>query len=46
MNDIVNEDKVEWLSKRFYNSNYNIEELMKDIFSSDWFYEEKIFHLK
>jgi len=41
VNDIVNEDKVEWLSKRFYNSNYNIEELMKDIFSSDWFYEEK-----
>lgn len=41
VNDNVDADKVEWLSKRFYNSNYNIAELMKDIFSSDWFYNEK-----
>lgn len=41
VNDAVDKDKVEWLSKRFYNSNYNIAELMKDIFNSDWFYDEK-----
>jgi uncharacterized protein (DUF1800 family) len=41
VNDNVDDEKVESLSKRFYNSNYNISSLMKDIFSSDWFYEEK-----
>ncbi|MCX6208889.1 MAG: DUF1800 domain-containing protein [Bacteroidetes bacterium] len=41
VNDVVDKDKVDWLSKRFYNSDYNIAELMKDIFSSDWFYDEK-----
>lgn len=32
---------VDWLAKRFYDSNYDISALMKDIFSSDWFYDEK-----
>lgn len=41
VNDIVDKDKVDWLSKRFFNSNYNIAELMRDIFNSDWFYDEK-----
>lgn len=41
VNDDIDKDKVEWLSKRFYQSNYNIAELMKDIFTSDWFYSEK-----
>lgn len=41
VNDNVDDEKVESLSKRFYYSNYNISSLMKDIFSSDWFYEAK-----
>jgi uncharacterized protein (DUF1800 family) len=41
VNDNVDYEKVEWLSKRFYNNNYNISDLMKDIFSSDWFYDAK-----
>ncbi len=41
VNDIIDNDKVDWLSKKFYSSNYNIAELMKDIFNSDWFYDEK-----
>ena len=41
VNDNVDNEKVEWLAKRFYNSSYNISELMKDIFASDWFYEAK-----
>jgi uncharacterized protein (DUF1800 family) len=41
VNDTVDEAKVEWLASRFYQSNYNIQSLMNDIFSSDWFYEAK-----
>lgn len=37
----VDEEKVKWLSDRFYHSNYNIQLLMLDIFSSAWFYDEK-----
>ena len=33
--------KVDWLADRFYQSNYNIAALLKDIFTSDWFYDEK-----
>ncbi len=33
-------DKIEWLANRFY-QHYNIESLMTDIFTSDWFYSEK-----
>jgi len=32
---------VQWLADRFYNSDYNISKLMEDIFTSDWFYDEK-----
>jgi uncharacterized protein (DUF1800 family) len=39
VNDSVDNERVEWLGKRFYNSNYNISDLMKDIFNSDWFYD-------
>jgi len=31
---------VEVLAKHFYESNYNIEKLLRKIFSSDWFYDE------
>ena len=41
VNEVVDKAKVEWLSKRFYQSDYNISQLMEDIFTSDWFYEEK-----
>jgi uncharacterized protein (DUF1800 family) len=40
VNDTIDADKVEWLSNRFYQSNYNITSLMTDIFTSDWFYSE------
>ncbi|UAY52344.1 DUF1800 domain-containing protein [Ferruginibacter albus] len=42
---LVNEDidstKVDWLAKRFHQSNYDIKKLLTDIFTADWFYEEK-----
>jgi uncharacterized protein (DUF1800 family) len=34
-------EKTEWLANRFYNSNYDISKLLEDIFTSDWFYDEK-----
>ena len=34
-------EKVEWLGNRFFNSGYNIKNLLEDIFTSDWFYAEK-----
>ena len=37
----VDESKVDWLADRFYQSNYNIGGLMRDIFTSDWFYDQK-----
>ncbi|MGC4101398.1 DUF1800 domain-containing protein [Ferruginibacter sp.] len=41
VNDQVDDAKVEWLAGRFYQSGYDIKKLMEDIFTSDWFYEEK-----
>jgi uncharacterized protein (DUF1800 family) len=41
VNEQVDEEKVNWLSNRFYQGNYNIQSLMQDIFTSDWFYHEK-----
>jgi uncharacterized protein (DUF1800 family) len=41
VNDEVDKDKAEWLAARFHQSNYNLGQLMNDIFLSDWFYEEK-----
>lgn len=32
---------IAWLSDRFYKSRYNIASLLEDIFTSDWFYDEK-----
>lgn len=34
-------EKTEWLANRFYNNNYDILKLLEDIFTSDWFYDEK-----
>jgi uncharacterized protein (DUF1800 family) len=41
VNEKVDEDKQQWLSKRFYASNYDVKELLNDIFTSSWFYDEK-----
>ena len=41
VNEELDESKVTWLSERFYQGNYNIQSLINDIFSSDWFYDEK-----
>jgi uncharacterized protein (DUF1800 family) len=41
VNDKTDEEKVNWLADRFYNSTYDIGKLMEDIFTSDWFYDEK-----
>jgi uncharacterized protein (DUF1800 family) len=41
VNDTVDKEKTEWLADRFYKSGYNIAQLMEDIFTSDWFYDEK-----
>lgn len=41
VNEKVDEEKVNWLAERFYANNYEIGKLVEDIFTSDWFYEEK-----
>ncbi|MEO5681849.1 MAG: DUF1800 domain-containing protein [Chitinophagaceae bacterium] len=41
VNPAVDADKIDWLANRFYQNNYNIEGLMTDIFTSDWFYSEQ-----
>lgn len=41
VNEQADTEKVEWLADRFYKSNYDISGLIEDIFSSDWFYDEK-----
>ncbi len=37
----INPEHIETLAKNFYESDYNIEKLMREIFTSDWFYDEK-----
>ncbi|HTB99503.1 MAG TPA: DUF1800 domain-containing protein [Ferruginibacter sp.] len=41
VNDDVDDEKVNLLADRFYQSNYDIKKLMEDIFTSNWFYDEK-----
>ena len=41
VNEQVDNVKVEWLADRFYRNDYDISKLLEDIFTSDWFYEEK-----
>lgn len=41
VNEQVDEQKVNQLADVFYNSNYDISKLMRAIFTSDWFYDEK-----
>ena len=41
VNENVDENQVKLLADKFFNDNYNITNLMKSIFESDWFYEAK-----
>jgi uncharacterized protein (DUF1800 family) len=41
VNDKADDAKIDWLSNRFYSNGYDIKKLLEDIFTSDWFYEEK-----
>ena len=41
VNDNADQKKVEWLGARFYQNDYDISKLMQDIFTSDWFYDER-----
>ncbi len=41
VSEIPDAEKIQWLADRFYNSDYQISRLMEDVFTSDWFYEEK-----
>jgi uncharacterized protein (DUF1800 family) len=41
VNDMTDDTHVSWLAERFYNNNYDIKKLLEDIFTSDWFYDEK-----
>ncbi|MEL6720264.1 MAG: DUF1800 domain-containing protein [Bacteroidota bacterium] len=41
VNPIVDENRVYQLAKSFYQSNYDIEALMRQIFTSEWFYDSK-----
>jgi uncharacterized protein (DUF1800 family) len=41
VNDIEDADIINELANFFYQSNYDIRALMKNIFTSDWFYDEK-----
>jgi uncharacterized protein (DUF1800 family) len=41
VNEDADKENVNWLAERFYSSGYDIAKLMEDIFTSDWFYDEK-----
>ena len=41
VNENIDENNIAWLANRFYKSDYDIKKLMEDIFTSDWFYDEK-----
>jgi uncharacterized protein (DUF1800 family) len=41
VNEIVDTRIVDQLATQFYQSDYNIEALMRSIFTSDWFYDKK-----
>lgn len=41
VNEEVNPGHIAPLAKNFYEGQYNIEQLMREIFTSDWFYDER-----
>ena len=46
VNENVDEENQQWISNRFYANNYNIAKLLEDIYTSDWFYNEKNIGIK
>ena len=41
VNENIDEKNQQWLSGRFHKSNYDIAKLLEEIYTSDWFYDEK-----
>ncbi|MFZ4927592.1 DUF1800 domain-containing protein [Chryseobacterium sp. Mn2064] len=41
VNEKIDDDHINRLSASFYSSGYDIKKLMHDIFSSEWFYDQK-----
>ncbi len=41
VNETVDEVQVAYLSNRFFKNNYDIQKLLDDIYTSNWFYEPK-----
>lgn len=41
VNDTPDAAKIDALANNFYESNYDIKKLLNDIYTSDWFYDEK-----
>ena len=41
VNENPDKEKIDWLADRFYKNNYDIGKLMDEIFTSDWFYEDR-----
>ena len=41
VNEVRDEERIKSLAEKFYANDYDIPTLMYEIFSSDWFYEEK-----
>ena len=41
VNDTPDAEKIDWLSNRFYQGGYDIKKLLTDIYTSDWFYDDK-----
>lgn len=41
VNPVINPKRVEQLAESFFNSGYDISGLMKQLFTSDWFYDEE-----
>jgi uncharacterized protein (DUF1800 family) len=46
VNEKPDNEKVVWLANRFYQSGYDIKKLMEDIFTSEWFYDDKNIGIK
>ncbi len=41
VNETPDNEKINWLAERFYISDYEIMQLVKDVFTSEWFYNQK-----
>lgn len=41
VNEQPDAEKTEWLAERFFKNDYDISKLLEDIFTSEWFYDEK-----